>query len=539
MYAIGGKVMNLILTILRKNKKSIIVVGTLSFITSCVSLVLPIVTKDLFDQGIINKNLKILLISAGILLFLNMFFYILEYAIQKIVVMIEQKSVMYVRKKVISDILAKPLSFFEKYDTEYLVTRINESSGITNIISSEFWKFIFSIVTMIIALIYLFKMNVFFGILSILVCCFYIVAILLPMLKIFKINNDVMDETAEYNKKLYNSLHGISELKQYNQGKHFSKKIIESVEKIAMLDAEQSNKINFNFNFLQASIAIINLIVSVIVAVFIIIDKATLGDYFLITQYVSLVTAPILLFQSFVIMSLLPFISGIRIEQLNSEENEEVLTGLSISNIQTISIENLCFKYDTKEVLNGINLSINKNDIVQIIGENGSGKSTLLKIIMGLYKPEKGRVLVNGKNLEEYSLKQYRDLIGVIPQKVFLFDSTVKENIRLGNTDLDDAEFEEKLVDFEKLGIIKNIELNKEVIDNGKNLSGGQIKMIALARVLLRKPEVLILDEATAFMDMALKESFWSVVRNIPDVAIIYISHIKDETIGATKEYHL
>lgn len=531
--------MRLIFEILRKNKGKITIIGILSLITSCISLILPIVTKELFDKGVIEKNLKILLVSAGILLFLNAMFYLLEYIMQKNVVKIEQKSVMYVRKKIISDILAKPLSFFEKYDTEYLVTRINESSGITNILSTEFWKFVFSIATMIIALIYLFEKNIFFGILSVAVSFVYIIAILLPMLKIFKINNDVMDETAEYNKKLYNSLQGITELKQYNQGKHFSKKIIQSIEKIATLDAEQNNKINFNFNFLQASITIINLAVSVVVAIFIIMNKVTLGDYFLITQYVSLVTTPILLFQSFTIMSLLPFISGLRIEQLNSEENEEVLSGLSIGNIQDISIENLYFKYDTKEVLNNINLKFEKNDIVQIIGENGSGKSTLLKIIMGLYKPERGRILVNGKELGEYSLEQYRDLIGVIPQKVFLFDSTVKENIRLGNTDLDDDEFEAKLKYFEKLGIIKNIELDKDVIDNGKNLSGGQIKMIALARVLLRKPEVLILDEATAFMDASLKESFWSVIRSIPDVVILYISHMKDETIAATKEYYL
>lgn len=531
--------MKLIREILLKSKKILVLISVLSLITAGISLVLPLLTKQVFNQGLLEKNLNMVLIAALLLLVLNLIYYLIEYGIQKSIVGLEQKATLYVRKKVIDDIIAKPLKFFEKYDTEFLVTRINESSSITSIISSDFCKFVISIITMIIALIYLFKINILWGILSIIISIIYIFVILLPMLKIFNIRNESLDETAEYNKKLFTAIQGISELKQYNQAEQFSDNITKSVEKIALLDAEQNNKINFNYNFLQASIAIINLVVSLIVAIYIMKGELTIGDYFLITQYVSLVSLPILQFQSFMVMCLFPFLSGIRLEKLDSEESDERVEGITISDIENIQLEHIGFSYNQKKVLNDVNLNINKSDIIQIVGENGSGKTTLLKIVMGLYQPEYGKIKVNGTDLNNYNLKQYRELIGVIPQKIFLFDASVEDNIRIGNTKLSEPMFQNKLRELESMGVLNNIDLDKVIIDNGKNLSGGQIKMIALARVLLRNPRLLILDEATTNMDTNLQKKFFDIIADLPNVCIIYISHIKEEFVRANREYYL
>lgn len=531
--------MNLVLDILKKNKVKIFIVGLLSIIISIISLLIPLFSKQIFNQSLINKNIKMVAVTAIGLIILNVIYYLLEYINQKTLVKIEKNATVYVRKRVIDNIISKPLKFFEKYDTEYLVTRINESAGIGNIISSDFFKFFLSIFTMIVALIYLFSKAPFFGWISIGISIIYVFVMLLPLMKIFKISNETMDENAEYNKKLYSAVQGISELKQYNQVETFSSNILSSVEKIAILDAEQSNKINFNFNFLQACNSIINITVSVLIAISIVKGELTVGDYFLITQYVSLVNAPVLMFQSFLVMCLFPFLAGIRVERLMQEEEKEKISGYPITDIKKILLENISFSYSDKEVLKHISFEMGKNDVVQIIGKNGSGKSTLLKIIMGLYNPQSGNILINGLSLNEYNLSEYRNLVGVIPQKVFLFDSTIKENIRIGNTALSDEKFENYLKEFEKKGFLKNLDINKIVIDNGKNLSGGQIKMIALCRVLLRNPKLLILDEATTGMDKELSHSFLSIINNLSDIAIIYISHIKEDKIKTTKELYL
>ena len=129
--------MNLVFDILRKNKVKILIVGLLSTIISIISLLIPLFSKQIFNQSLINKNIKMVVVTAVGLIILNVIYYLLEYINQKTLVKIEKNATVYVRKRVIDNIISKPLKFFEKYDTEYLVTRINESAGIGNIISAN------------------------------------------------------------------------------------------------------------------------------------------------------------------------------------------------------------------------------------------------------------------------------------------------------------------------------------------------------------------------------------------------------------------
>ncbi|MDO8793490.1 MAG: peptidase domain-containing ABC transporter, partial [Vicinamibacterales bacterium] len=171
-----------------------------------------------------------------------------------------------------------------------------------------------------------------------------------------------------------------------------------------------------------------------------------------------------------------------------------------------IRFENVSFKYvrnQDKPTLAGISIDIKPGERIALVGRSGSGKSTLAKLILGLYPPTSGRVLIDGHDLRVLSKRTLRRRIGIVPQEVFLFSGTIRENIALGDAD---ARFED-VVRAAKMGgahpFISDMAMgyDTKVGERGMSLSGGQRQRIALARALLHDPDVLLLDEATSALD--------------------------------------
>lgn len=167
-----------------------------------------------------------------------------------------------------------------------------------------------------------------------------------------------------------------------------------------------------------------------------------------------------------------------------------------------IELTNVSFEYNkNKKVLENINIIINKGDKVAFVGESGSGKSTLVDLIIGLYKPLSGEIVIDDKKLTSDNVKSYRSKVGYIPQSIYLFDGTVGENVSFG------YEYDkEKIIKVLKKANIYDFLSSKEGIDTlvgdgGIQLSGGQKQRIGIARALYSDPEILVLDEATSALD--------------------------------------
>lgn len=203
--------------------------------------------------------------------------------------------------------------------------------------------------------------------------------------------------------------------------------------------------------------------------------------------------------------------------------------GESIFEIKKIAVQDLSFRFAGRsELFHNVNIEIEKGKFTAIVGESGSGKSTLGQILQRFYPFENGNIIVNNQYpLQSIALKSYRDLIAVIPQEITIFNGNIIYNILLGATDppekvmqfIEEYDFDYY---FDQLpqGLATNLG------EEGINLSGGQKQIIALARALYKKPQFLILDEATSAMDRNTENFTMNLFKKIkPDCAILFISH--------------
>ena len=212
---------------------------------------------------------------------------------------------------------------------------------------------------------------------------------------------------------------------------------------------------------------------------------------------------------------------------LQDEPADEI--GETLPVIKTIEFQNVDFRYGNRELtLENINLKIRRGEKIAIVGESGSGKTTLAKLLLRFYEPEHGSILLNGEDTKELGLYALRRAIAYVDQNTFLFSDTIKNNLKLGNSESTDEEIERACKISRADEFIGKLPLGYDapLDENGMNLSGGQRQRLAIARALLKKPQLLILDEATSNLDTITEASIKNTISRVNnDMTCIIIAH--------------
>ncbi len=265
-----------------------------------------------------------------------------------------------------------------------------------------------------------------------------------------------------------------------------------------------------------------------------------LGSYFVLCGYSTLSHLVLVLCMSFAIGApLLKAMSfGGTLPQINYkvEALEKMMASAPLKQSQKgfqgknydIVFDDVCFAYEKDEVLHDINIKIKQGSTVALIGESGSGKSTLAKLLVHFYDPTKGTIKIGTQNIQDMSIEALNQQISYVSQDQFLFNTSLKENIRIGNLNASDEEVKEAARKAQCNEFLDKLENGIETLagDGGKQLSGGERQRISLARAILKDAPIIILDEATAFMDPENEDKMNQAISEvIKNKTVIVIAH--------------
>lgn len=215
-------------------------------------------------------------------------------------------------------------------------------------------------------------------------------------------------------------------------------------------------------------------------------------------------------------------------EKKNLIKREKSKNKIDFKNYFILNVKNFSHnKIDENYLLKDIKLEIKKNQKIGLVGPSGVGKSTILDLITGLINPEPDRIILDGKNLKNFD--QWQNIIGFVPQKVFILEETLRENIAFGLeiTSENQGIFKEVIKKANLTTLVEKMS-NKEntlIEEDGKNLSGGEIQRIGIARALMRQPQILIMDEATSALDLKNEKEIIDDLIKIHNLTVIFVTH--------------
>ena len=424
-----------------------------------------------------------------------------------------------------------PMRFFDTHKTGEILSRYEDASKVTEALSSATLTLLIDSLLTIGCGFILYKESPTLFVISFVIFSAYLMISICFIKPLEKFNRKMMENNSQLTSYLKQSIDGPEPLKicqaeiaTKDKTKHLFTQFIKSNIKGSMLQLSKESLTD-----LITSIG--TLAILWCGALLVITKQMTLGElitfYTLLTYFLSPIES-ILGLQSQIQAAL---VSADRLNDILDSKVEESGTLELDNDIQKIEFNNVCFRYGNREtVLNNINFSAKRGEEVALVGESGSGKSTISKLLLGLYHCEAGKIKINNHSIEEYSIDSLRRQIAYVPQTVYLFSDTIKNNLLLGIS-------EDKLPSDEKIEQILNIckcDFVKEqpfgiysvLEENGSNLSGGQRQRLAIARALLRNPNLLIMDEATSALDSIAESSIQSSLKKyFPNLIVISIAH--------------
>ena len=478
-----------------------------AFLFSACNLVYPMITRDIMNDVVPNKDLRMLIIFGITLAIIFIFKAILNHFMQYWGHVVGVRMQGDMRSYVFTHLQKLPNSYFDNNKTGVTMSRIiNDFMEVSELAHHGPEDLFISGVMLI---------GSFFILLNINVSLTLIIFAILPLLIWFavaqrkRMNKAFMEtrvKTGDVNATLENSIAGMKvtksfcneheELKKFNRSNGVFKVARESAYKV-MADY---------FSGMNLFMDILELVALIAGGYFAYIGKISLGDFTAYLLYVKMFIEPIKKLINFTEQ----YQSGMTgferfMEIVNEDTEKEVENPIELKDVKgNINIENISFTYeDKKEVLKGLNLNIEAGKTVALVGPSGGGKTTLCSLIPRFYEFEQGDIKIDGVSVKNVSLKSLRKNIGVVQQDVFLFTGTIKDNIICAKPDASDKEIIEAA---KKARIHEFIESLPEGYDTyigerGVKLSGGQKQRISISRIFLKNPPIIILDEATSALD--------------------------------------
>ncbi|MGG7163100.1 ABC transporter ATP-binding protein [Clostridium ihumii] len=479
-----------------------------AFLVATLDLVFPMLTKQVLDEGIPNKDIKMIVTFAIVLIVLYSIKLVANYVIAYWGHVMGVRMQYDMRKDIFSHLQTLSFSYFDNNKTGQLMSRIvNDLMEISELAHHGPEDLFISIIMLLGSFILLCKINVK---LTLIIFAFIPLIAWFAMAKRVKMSksfDNVRVKIAEVNGRLENSISGIRVAKAFTNEEYEMEKFDEDNVKYKKARSYAYKYMAEFISGMTFMVDILNVVVIGFGGYFAYKEYITPSELVVYLMYISYFMQPIKRLASF-IEQYQSGMSGFKrfVEIMDTKPDiKECENAIDLDTLRgDIEFKNVNFKYSTgKDILKDLNLTINDGETVALVGPSGGGKTTICHLIPRFYELNEGSIKIDGKNIKDLKLKSLRQNIGIVQQEVFLFTGTVKENILYGNPMASDEDIVKAAKEANIHEYIESLPDGYDTFigERGIKLSGGQKQRISIARIFLKNPPILILDEATSALD--------------------------------------
>ena len=504
-----NKSLNVFLGYSYRYKWHMIAVIILSTIASAMSAVPAWLSKKFVDDVLIKQNKEMFLWIIGGIFAATVIKVISSYYSEITSNFVTETIKREIKIDIFSHLEKLPINYFKKNklgDTLSKLTNDTTSLGRIGFIIFDMFK---ELLTVLILTGRMFQVDYILALVSLILLPLIIRVVRKYTKKIRKYGRERQDTTGKVTAFTQETLSGIFVIKAFNNTDF----VIDKYKDLTKEEFEQAYKTTK----IKAKVSPINEVITTFMVLLVVLyggyqiliaKKITSGDLISFVTALGLMHQPLkrLISKNNDLQDSLP--SADRVVEIFDEKIETDVFGEAVEfneKIQDIKFENVNYKYDDSNeyVLKNINLDVKAGEIIAFVGKSGSGKTTLVNLLARFFNTDEGKITVNGVNIKNIHLDTYRNKFAIVPQETFLFGGTIKENISFGKNVSD-----EEIISAAKMANAYNFiqedlpnKFETEVGERGALLSGGQKQRIAIARALIKNPEIMILDEATSALD--------------------------------------
>jgi subfamily B ATP-binding cassette protein MsbA len=494
--------------LIAEHKTSLSLGLALMVINRLSGIVLPYTSKYLIDDVITKHRADLLWPLAAVAAAATIIQAATSFALSQVVSVAAQRAITEMRKRVQAHVLRLPISYFDSTKTGVLISRImTDAEGVRNLVGTGLVQLLGSIMTAVMAVVILFYVNWKLTSATVIALAAFGSMMTIAFKKLRPLFRERGAINAEVTGRLTETIGGIRLVKIY---------VAEARERLVF--ARGAHKLFRNVaktitgtSAVGAGAAVVIGMVGVLLILIggrsVLNGSMTLGDMFMYVFFMGLLAAPLIQISSIGTQVSEAFAGLDRIREIRdmATEDQADASKQQMADMDgAVEFQDVSFEYvaDT-EVLRHVSFSADAGSTTALVGSSGGGKSTLIGLVMAFNRPKSGRVFVDGHDIANVRLRDYRGHVGVVMQDNFLFDGTVKENIAFSKPGATDEEIRAAARVAHCDEFVSRFEKGYDTVvgERGVKLSGGQRQRVAIARAILADPRILILDEATSSLD--------------------------------------
>lgn len=422
-----------------------------------------------------------------------------------------------------------PMKFFSSRKAGEIISRFSDADNINDTVAETVLSLMLDVIMSVVGGIIVYFQNQYLFFISVVLLLLYTIIVFSFKGILKKVNREVLENNSQMTSLVIQSINGMETIKTYN----LEKRIQDETEFKYLKVLKSSLKRTKIGIFLGTLSEIVELLGSMAIiwvgSMQVINGKLTLGEMMVFNTLLGYFTEPVKNLIGLQPTIQTAMVSADRLGEVIDLDIEQKDERIIPNNLKgDIEIKNLDFRYGTREqILKNINIKIKKGEKIALVGESGSGKTTLAKLFLKFFDFEKGEININDFNIKDIDITFLREKISYISQDIFLFNNTIKENLILNET----IKMEEVIEMAKKINAYDFINqlpqrFNYVIEENGANLSMGQKQRLSILRALLKKPDILIMDEATSNLDTITENIIQNTLNNLDmEMTIIIIAH--------------